>query len=96
MEQYKGRLVAYSLGNFAGWKNFSQAGTLALSGLLTVRVAGDGRVLGGTWLPLRITGPGVPKVDPSRASLSLVRKLSQTDFDAPAVPAADGSFAVAQ
>ena len=96
MEQYKGRLVAYSLGNFAGWKNFSRAGTLALSGLLTVRVTGDGRVLGGTWLPLRITGPGVPKVDPSQASLSLVRKLSQTDFDAPVVPAADGSFSVAQ
>lgn len=95
MEQYKGRLVAYSLGNFAGWKNFSRSGNLALSGLLTARVAGDGRVLGGTWLPLRIADPGVPKVDSSDASLSLVRKLSQTDFASPVIPAADGSFTVA-
>ena len=47
VERYRGRLIAYSLGNFAGWKNFSRSGRLALSGILTVRVARDGRVLGG-------------------------------------------------
>jgi poly-gamma-glutamate capsule biosynthesis protein CapA/YwtB (metallophosphatase superfamily) len=96
MEQYQGRLVAYSLGNFAGWKNFSRAGNLALSGLLTVRVAGDGRVLGGKWLSLRIVDPGVPKVDGSNASLSLVQRLSNEDFDTPVIIATDGTFAIEQ
>jgi len=94
MEQYRGRLIAYSLGNFAGWKNFSRSGNLALSGLLTVRVAGDGRVLGGKWLPLRIADPGVPKVDSGKTSLSLVRRLSEADFSSPVVPAADGTFSI--
>ena len=94
MEQYRGRLIAYSLGNFAGWKNFSRSGNLALSGLLTVRVAGDGRVLGGKWLPLRIASPGVPKVDPTKASLTLVRRLSVQDFAAPVKLNADGTFSI--
>lgn len=95
MEQYRGRLIAYSLGNFAGWKNFSRKGDLALSGLLTVRMSGDGRVLGGKWLALRIAEPGVPKVDPKESSLTLMRSLSEEDFDAPVVPAADGTFSIA-
>lgn len=94
MEQYRGRLIAYSLGNFAGWKNFSRKGDLALSGLLTVRMFGDGRVLGGNWLALRIAEPGVPKIDSGGASLSLVRTLSEEDFDTPVIPAADGSFSI--
>ena len=92
LEEYRGRLVAYSLGNFAGWKNFSRKGNLALSGLLTVRVAGDGRVLGGRWLSLRIADPGVPKVDPDGASAALVRRLSTEDFKTPVKPAEDGTF----
>lgn len=94
MEQYRGRLIAYSLGNFAGWKNFGRSGNLALSGLLTVRVAADGRVLGGKWTSLRITDPGVPKVDSSRASLALVRRLSGEDFATPVELNADGTFAI--
>ena len=94
MEQYKGRVIAYSVGNFAGWKNFNRSGTLALSGLLTVRVAGDGRVLGGKWLPLRLTGPGVPKVDSTNASLTLVRRLSAQDFKTPVRLNASGTFAI--
>jgi Bacterial capsule synthesis protein PGA_cap len=95
MEQYRGRLIAYSLGNFAGWKNFGRSGDLALSGLLTVNVAGDGRVLGGRWLSLRIADPGVPKLDPSRASVSLVRRRSAEDFASPVRLRADGTFRMA-
>ena len=92
MEQYKGRLVAYSLGNFAGWKNFSRKGALALSGLLSVRVAGDGSIRGGRWLSLRIAEPGVPKVDSSGESAALVRELSEEDFETPVELGQDGTF----
>lgn len=94
MEQYRGRLIAYSLGNFAGWKNFGRSGNLGLSGLLTVRVAADGRVLGGKWTSLRITNPGVPKVDSSSTSLALVRRLSGEDFATPVRLNVDGTFAI--
>ena len=47
LELYKGRLIAYSLGNLAGYKNFSTAGRSGLSALLTVAVAPDGRFFAG-------------------------------------------------
>jgi hypothetical protein len=82
IERYHSRLIAYSLGNFAGWDNFSLAGRLALSGLLTVRIDTQGRLLGGRWLSLHLAEPGVPGVDPGNASAALVRQLSTEDFPA--------------
>jgi hypothetical protein len=93
VERYRGRLIAYSLGDFAGWGNFSTAGTLGLSGLLTVRIDRQGDVLGGQWLSLRLGGAGVPAVDPKGRSGTLVRKLSRQDFADPWPMASDGSLA---
>ena len=42
IERYRDRLIAYSLGNFAGWHNFGLGGDLSLSGLLTVGSTGPG------------------------------------------------------
>lgn len=80
IERYKGRLIAYSLGNFAGWGNFGLGGNLSLSGMLTVRMDKTGRILGGRWISLYIAPPGVPRLDRSGASLKLVRSLSTSDF----------------
>jgi len=80
IERYHARLIAYSLGNFAGWHNFGLGGDLSLSGLLTVRVTQTGRVVGGRWLALQLVSPGVPTVDGSGQSLQLVRSLSADDF----------------
>ena len=80
IERYKGRLIAYSLGDFAGWGNFGLAGNLDLSGLLTVRLDKRGNLLGGHWYSLRLDAPGVPKIDPGKASLHLVQLLSEEDF----------------
>ncbi len=92
MEEYEGRLIAYSLGNFAGWRNFSRKGTLALSGILTVEVDSKGVVHGGRWLSLRLAGPGVPEPDPSHESAALVRELGEADFETPVLPDAEGYF----
>ena len=80
IERYRNRLIAYSLGNFAGWHNFGLGGNLSLSGLLTVKIDATGRVIGGRWLSLYVASPGVPAVDRSSTSLKLVRSLSATDF----------------
>jgi hypothetical protein len=93
VERYKSGLIAYSLGDFAGWGNFSTSGTLGLSGLLTIRVDRQGQVLGGRWLSLRLAGAGVPAVDPKGRSGTLVRKLSRQDFTDPWPMTADGTLA---
>ena len=90
IERYKGRLIAYSLGDFAGWGNFHTTGTYGLSGLLTIRISGDGDVLGGRWTSLRLGSSGAPRVDSTGASLALVRTLSHADFKSPWPIARDG------
>jgi hypothetical protein len=80
MELYRQRLIAYSLGNLAGYKNFSLGGRSALSGLLRVRVTPRGAFGAGTFTSLRLAGPGLPVLDPSHASAALVTTLSRRDF----------------
>jgi hypothetical protein len=80
VERYKGRLIAYSLGNFAAWQTFNTSGVQALSGLLTVSVDSTGKVLDGQWLSLKLTDSGVPTIDSANGSAKLVRKLSRQDF----------------
>ena len=80
IERYKDRLIAYSLGNFAGWHNFGLGGNLSLSGLLTVKIDGAGRIHGGRWTSLYVAPPGVPQVDSANTSAHLVSSLSASDF----------------
>ncbi len=55
MEIYHHRLIAYSLGNFAGYHNFALDGDLGISGILRVKLAADGRFLS---RPLRLDHAG--------------------------------------
>jgi len=85
MERYKGRLIAYSLGNFAGYRVFALGGPLSLSGILRVTLRGDGAFESGTLVPTRMVGAGVPALDPAESAHGIVRTLSKEDFGARAV-----------
>ena len=80
IERYRGKLIAYSLGNFAAWGGFNRAGVSGLSGLITVRIDRDGNLLEARWLSLKLVGRGVPVIDARYRSLALVRRLSEQDF----------------
>jgi hypothetical protein len=80
IERYRHRLVAYSLGNFAGPNTLSTGGLTGLSGILRVKLTSDGDVLGGRLVPVRLASPGVPRYDRSYASVALVKRLSLSDF----------------
>ncbi len=82
MEWYKGKLIAYSLGNFAGYKVFALGGPLSISGILRVTLRGDGKFESGTLVPTRLVGAGVPALDPSESAHGVVRTLSRQDFGA--------------
>lgn len=85
MEWYKRRLIAYSLGNFAGYKVFSLGGALSTSGILRVTLRGDGTFETGRLVPTRLVGDGLPALDPTEAAHGIVRTLSREDFGARAV-----------
>jgi len=88
MEWYKGRLIAYSLGNFAGYKVFSLGGPLSVSAILRVTLRGDGAFETGTLVPTRLVGDGVPALDPAETAHGVVRTLSRQDFGARGVKVA--------
>jgi hypothetical protein len=81
MEFYQGRLIAYSLGNFAGGGNtLSNNGPLGLGGILKVSLNSDGTWAGGQFISTYMDDAGVPTPDDSAASLALLRSLNATDF----------------
>ena len=60
MQFYRGHLIAYSLGNFAGYGNFATAGDLDLSVILHVTLSASGRFEGARIDPIRFTATGRP------------------------------------
>jgi poly-gamma-glutamate capsule biosynthesis protein CapA/YwtB (metallophosphatase superfamily) len=82
IEQYHRRLIAYSLGNFAGFKNFALGGTLSLSGILRVTLIPNNTWGSARLIPVALHGAGLPALDPSEASVRLVAQLSHEDFSA--------------
>lgn len=80
MEWYRGRLIAYSLGNFSGYETLNTAGSSGVSAILSVTLREDGTFLEGRVVPIRLVGAGVPIVDRSRLGLRAIRTLSRLDF----------------
>ena len=64
MEWYKRRLIAYSLGNFAGYDVFSLGGPLSTSGILRVTLDGAGRFETGRLVPTHMVGARAPCARP--------------------------------
>ncbi len=101
VELYKGRLIAYSLGNFCTWNTFDTEGALGVSGILKVRLATNGVALSAELVSTALPKPGRPVLDPKWRTLGLVRSLSVADFGSEvfdaeghwALPLADGGVA---
>ncbi|MES2643746.1 MAG: CapA family protein [Myxococcota bacterium] len=93
MELYKGRLIAYSLGNFATYGRFNLSGNQGIGAILEVELARDGRLSAGRILGTRQAGEGVPVPDPQNAAADLIRVLGQQDFASTTVAIAqDGTI----
>ena len=85
VERYRGRMVAYSLGNFVGYHTLAGGGVLSDSAILRVTLGADGRVLAGRWISTLLHG-GLPRPDPGDASARLMATLSRQDFPADHFP----------
>ncbi len=81
MEFYKGRLIAYSLGNLVGYSGaFATGGELSITGILRVELKPDGTWVDGTLDPLVIGDDGIPRPDQAETAHGTVRQLSKDDF----------------
>jgi Bacterial capsule synthesis protein PGA_cap len=82
MEFYKGDLVDYSMGNFAGYGNFATDGDLSLSGILKVTLDGHGHFVSGSFVSITLDSNDQPSLDASGAAARFVAQLSSEDFGA--------------
>jgi poly-gamma-glutamate capsule biosynthesis protein CapA/YwtB (metallophosphatase superfamily) len=81
MEFYKGRLIAYSLGNFlGGGRTLKPDGILGYGGVLKVQLAKDGSWVGGAFESTIMNSGGIPGPDSARHGAVTVSNLSKTDF----------------
>jgi hypothetical protein len=96
MEFYKGRLIAYSLGNFAGAAGtLSNRGVLGLGGVLKVSVTADGTWGGGQLISTYLNSAGLPTLDTRHRGAKLVSSLTESDFQSTgAKVAANGKITV--
>ena len=78
MEFYHHHLIAYSLGNFAGYGNFATEGVLNLSAILRVRLSATGRFERAHLFPVQFADKGQPV--PGGGTISFVSRLSAGDF----------------
>ena len=81
MEVYRGRLIAYSLGNFLTYALFNLKKPNCLSVILKARIdTGTGNFLDGRLVPLRLVNGGIPEPDTSGESIRLIKELTAADI----------------
>jgi poly-gamma-glutamate capsule biosynthesis protein CapA/YwtB (metallophosphatase superfamily) len=79
VERYRGRPIAYSLGNFVGYHTLSGGGLLSESGIFRVTLSAKGRLLAARWISVRLSD-GLPHPERDNAAARLVAGLSREDF----------------
>ena len=93
IELYRGKPIAYSLGNFLTYRGFNLAGPLGLTGVLQLEAGPDLAWRRARFVPMVQLPRHGPAPDPAGAALDLIRTLSREDFgDAAARFADDGEI----
>jgi len=96
LELYKGRLIAYSLGNFATYGGVSVIGESSYAPLITVELAPDGAFRKGRITSFLQSYQRGPVRDPKQRAYRLMRRLSGEDFPGSALSfGPDGEFRAA-
>ncbi|WP_413166573.1 CapA family protein [Capilliphycus salinus ALCB114379] len=80
LELYKGKLIAYSLGNFMGYRTLSTKAQLGYSLVLEADLDPVGNFKGGKIIPIHLDSKGIPYRDNNFRSVGLIRSLTQSNF----------------
>jgi hypothetical protein len=78
MQFYKHHLIAYSMGNFAGYGDFATEGNFAMSMILHVTLSPAGRFKRARIYPVQFGGEGQPV--PGGGAIGFTARLSAEDF----------------
>ncbi len=77
LELYKGKLIAYSLGNFLTYGRFNIQGPSGISFILRAALDPEtGNFTGGSIVPVELRDRGIPSIDPEKKSVRLIQELT--------------------
>jgi hypothetical protein len=80
IEIYKGKMVAYSLGNFLGYRTLSTSAQTGYSMILEVKLNPSGDLISSKVIPIHLDKKGIPNVDQNFRTVGLLRYLNNNDF----------------
>jgi hypothetical protein len=80
IEVYKGRFIAYSLGNFWTYSRFNLRETAGLAPIAALEVDRRGNLLAAKIVSARQERPGGPVLDPTGAAARRIAELTARDF----------------
>ena len=80
LEKYKGRLIAYSLGNFCTYKSVSVAGVCGMAPLLKVKLNRKGEFISGRIISFRQNHEKGLLPDSLNSAAKRIRMLTEKDF----------------
>lgn len=84
IEFYRGRPIAYSLGNFVTYRGFNLSGPLGVTAVLQLTLDADGGYRDGRVIPLVQPPRQGPQPDATAQAIDLIAKVSAQDFGASA------------
>ena len=85
MEIYKGKIIAYSLGNFLGYRTLSTNAQTGDSMILEVKLNSVGNLVSSKVIPVRMDRHGIPQIDQHFRTVKLMRYLNNQAFPKNAV-----------
>jgi poly-gamma-glutamate capsule biosynthesis protein CapA/YwtB (metallophosphatase superfamily) len=80
VEIYQGKLVAYSLGNFLGYRTLSTKAQAGYSMILEVKLNAAGDLISSKIIPVHLDKQGIPHIDQRFRTVGLVRYLNSKAF----------------
>lgn len=81
LELYKGKLIAYSLGNFLTYGMFNIKGPSGISVILKAKIDADtGDFIEGSLLPVKLLNKGIPEIDINNEAIKIIQALTEKDI----------------
>ncbi|MEH2245360.1 CapA family protein [Nostoc sp.] len=80
MEIYKGKIIAYSLGNFLGYRTLSTNAETGDSMILEIKLNSVGDLVSSKIIPVRMDRQGIPHIDQRFQTVRLMRYLNNQAF----------------
>ena len=80
VELYKGRFIAYSLGNFCTYGKFGLNGQMGIAPIAKIFLNKKGEFIKGEFIPVKQVRRGFPVIDESNTAIKTVKNLTEKDF----------------